>query len=48
MIGSMFRNNNDEDIEKRILEKYEWYKEYYNDTIQRVLPSEQQDEFLIK
>lgn len=48
MIGSKFRNNNDEDIEKRILEKYEWYKEYYNDTIKKVLCQEQQDEFLIK
>ena len=36
-------NNNE-----KVLEKYQWYKEYYNDTIKKVLCQEQQDEFLIK
>ena len=33
---------------KKVYEKYLWYKNYYNDTIQKVLPPEQQDEYLIK
>lgn len=33
---------------KKVLNKYLWYKEYYNDTIQKVLLPERQDEFLIK
>jgi hypothetical protein len=37
----------DRDNEKLLI-KYQWYKNYYNDTIQKILPSEQKDEFLIK
>lgn len=37
-----FENDN------KLLAKYQWYKEYYNDTIKKVLCQEQQDEFLIK
>ena len=33
---------------KKVYEKYLWYKNYYNDTIQKVLLPEQQDEYLIK
>lgn len=33
---------------ERVLIKYQWYKEYYNDTVKKVLCQEQQDEFLIK
>lgn len=33
---------------KKVLYKYQWYKEYYNDTIKKVLCQEQQDEYLIK
>ena len=42
--NSLEQYNNNE----KVLEKYQWYKEYYNDTIKKVLCQEQQDEFLIK
>lgn len=38
----IFKNNDN------IYSKYLWYKNYYNDTIKKVLCQEQQDEFLIK
>lgn len=42
--NSLEQYNNNE----KVLEKYQWYKEYYNDTIKKVLCQEQQDEYLIK
>lgn len=44
IIENLAKFHNDEKLSK----KYQWYKEYYNDTIKKVLCQEQQDEYLIK
>ena len=47
IIENLAKFHNDE----KLFKKYQWYKEYYNDTVKKVLcqlSQEQQDEYLIK